>query len=37
MESSDRDKLALYAERRRLRLLYSLSDLQQTLSACEFL
>jgi hypothetical protein len=37
MESSDRDKLALYAERRRLRLLYSLSDLQQALSACEFL
>lgn len=31
------DKKALHAERRRRRLLYSLNDLQQALSACEFL
>jgi hypothetical protein len=36
-QSPDQDKMALNAERRRRRLLYSLNDLQQALSACEFL
>ena len=36
-QSPDQDKIALHAERRRRRLLYSLNDLQQALSACEFL
>jgi hypothetical protein len=35
--SPDQEKIALNAERRRRRLLYSLNDLQQALSACEFL
>jgi hypothetical protein len=35
--SQDPSKVALHAERRRRRLLYSLHDLQQALSACEFL
>jgi hypothetical protein len=37
LQSPDPDKLALHAEARRRRLLYSLNDLQQALSACEFL
>jgi hypothetical protein len=36
-QSQKQEKKALYAERRRRRLLYSLNDLQQALSACEFL
>ncbi|MBN8993028.1 MAG: hypothetical protein J0H42_32750 [Rhizobiales bacterium] len=36
-QSPDQDKIILHAERRRQRLLYSLNDLQQALSACEFL
>jgi len=36
-QSPDQDKIALHAEARRRRLLYSLNDLQQALSACEFL
>jgi hypothetical protein len=36
-QSPDQDKIVLQAERRRRRLLYSLNDLQQALSACEFL
>jgi hypothetical protein len=36
-QSPDQHKIALHAERRRRRLLYSLNDLQQALSACEFL
>ncbi len=37
LQSTDQDKVTLYAERRRRRLLYSLNDLQQALSACGFL
>jgi len=36
-QSPDQDKIALHAEARRRRLLYSLNDLQQALSACDFL
>jgi hypothetical protein len=36
-QSSDQDEITLNAERRRRRLPYSLNDLQQALSACEFL
>jgi hypothetical protein len=36
-KSPDQDKIALRADARRRRLLYSLNDLQQALSACEFL
>jgi hypothetical protein len=36
-QSPDPDKIALHAEARRRRLLYSLNDLQQALSACDFL
>jgi len=37
LQSPDPSKIALHAEARRRRLLYSLSDLQQALSACAFL
>lgn len=33
----DQEKVTLHADARRRRLLYSLNDLQQALSACEFL
>jgi hypothetical protein len=36
-QSPNQDKIALHAEARRRRLLYSLNDLQQALSACDFL
>lgn len=36
-QSPDQDKIALRAGARRRRLLYSLNDLEQALSACEFL
>lgn len=36
-QAPEQDKKAQHAERRRRRLLYSLNDLQQALSACEFL
>jgi hypothetical protein len=36
-QSPDQHKIALQAEARRRRLLYSLNDLQHALSACEFL
>jgi hypothetical protein len=36
-QSPDQDKIILHAEARRRRLLYSLNDLQQALSACDFL
>ena len=36
-QSPDQDKIALHAEARRRRLLYALNDLQQALSACDFL
>jgi hypothetical protein len=35
--SPNPDKITLHAEARRRRLLYSLNDLQQALSACDFL
>jgi hypothetical protein len=37
LQSPDPNKIALHAEARRRRLLYSLNDLQQALSACAFL
>jgi len=36
-KSPDQDKIAQRADARRRRLLYSMNDLQQALSACEFL
>src|ERR1700738_5146630 len=36
-KSPDQDQIKLNAERRRRRLLYSMNDLQQALSACEFM
>ena len=36
-KSPDQNKASVYAEARRRRLLYSLNDLQQALSACDFL
>ena len=36
-QSPNQDQIALHAEARRRRLLYSLNDLQHALSACEFL
>jgi len=36
-KSPDQNEASVYAEARRRRLLYSLNDLQQALSACDFL